>query len=725
MNKELLTSVQYLKSVGPKRAESFRKIGINSVYDLLFYLPSKYLDRSTIISSDQIYKYVANGFEGEVTIIGRVTEKNTLRYGRKQLLKVEMKDNKGTFECIWFQGIKYFKSIFNPGEFYAISAKPVLTRYGHLQFTHPDFDKLELDESEAFMNTGKIIPFYTVPKELKATNIGDNSLRKIIHSAVKQYSQFLSETLPQKIVSENNLPDIIETINNIHFPESEEKLEKARLRFKYEEIFTLEILVALKRNNIKNIHHGIAFKIFPDKLKDFLKSLPYELTKSQLSALSDIRKDMESDKPMHRLLQGDVGSGKTIVSVISMIIVVHNGFQAAMLVPTEILADQHYHNISKLLEGTGIRISLLLGGIKKSKKEELLEKIRNHETDILIGTHALLEEDVIFKNIGLVVIDEQHRFGVVQRSRIIRKGISPDVLIMTATPIPRTLTMTIYGDLDVSIIKEKPKNRVAIKTIIRSENSLPDIFKYITDKVKEGYQSFIVYPLVEESDKVDLQAAETQYELLIKSHLQNVRVGLIHGKMKWQEKENIMLQFASKFFDVLISTTVIEVGIDIPDANIIVINDAYRFGLSQLHQLRGRVGRSDKQAYCILIVKDEFIKRSSQINYDFSFLSPTQIEKNKSLIRLNAMVTTNDGFELADVDLKLRGPGDIFGIKQSGFPPLKHINIFEDHSIISKAKQDAFDIVNTDPSLSSPEYFSLKENLKNNFTAHIYYSLIP
>ena len=725
MHKELNTSVQYLKSVGPKRAESFREIGINTVCDLLFYLPTRYLDRSNILSSSQVIKYIANGYDGEVTIIGKVTSKSVLRYGRKQLLKVNMDDSKGSFECIWFQGIQYFKTTFNEEEIFAVSAKPVITKYGHLQFTHPDFDRIDKEESEAFQNTGKIIPFYKVPKELKATNLGDKSLRRIISHAVENYSSLLEETLPDSIIKDNNLLNICDAVKSIHFPENHEKLGNAWMRFKYEEIFAFEIMVALKRYNVKHIIPGNSLKTDVKKLKLFLSSLPFELTESQLKVLSDIRKDLESPQPMNRLLQGDVGSGKTIVSLIAMLIAIHNGYQAAMLVPTEILADQHFKTITTLLKGTGITATLLLGGIKKKDKEIILEEIRTNKINLLIGTHALLEEDVVFENIGIVVIDEQHRFGVDQRSKLIHKGKSPDVLIMTATPIPRTLTMTLYGDLDVSIIHEKPRNRKKIKTYLRSENKLPEIFKYITDKAMEGYQSFVVYPLVEESDKIDLKAAQVHYEELKETYLKTVRVGLLHGKMKWQEKEEVMLKFAAKEFDVLISTTVIEVGIDIPDANIIVINDAFRFGLSQLHQLRGRVGRSDKQAYCILVTKPEFLAKASQLEMNYSYMSSKDIDKNKSIVRLNAMINSNDGFELSEIDLKLRGPGDVFGTKQSGLPNLKHVNIYEDSELIHKAKKDAFNIVESDPSLNQPSNLIIKNNLRSNYSSHIYYSLIP
>ncbi|MDQ7818289.1 MAG: ATP-dependent DNA helicase RecG [Melioribacteraceae bacterium] len=720
----LSQSVQYLKSVGPKRADSFAKIGIKTIKDLLLYFPTRYLDRSTILSSIKILQYIRDGYDGEVTIIGEVVAKDLIRYGKKQIYKVRMKDGGGYFECVWFQGAKYFKEIFNQGEFYAVSAKPVLTKYGHLQFVHPDFDRLAEKESKEFMHTGKIIPFYRVPKDLRAANLGDFSLRRIINNAVDNYSEKIQETLPEHIVSQKKLLDLNSTIKNLHFPDSEDTLNTARYRIKFEELFYFECMVALRKAIIKKKRKGTAYKIHSEPLKIFLDSLPYQLTTAQLKVLSEIRKDLESEEPMNRLLQGDVGSGKTIVALISMLIVITNGFQAVLMAPTEILADQHFKRLSKMLEPLGINVSVLIGGQKKSERTRILNDISTGSTKLIIGTHALIEENVEYDRLGLIIIDEQHRFGVVQRSKLIRKGIQPDVLVMTATPIPRTLSMTIYGDLDTSIIDEMPLNRKPVKTYLRGENKLNDVYKFIVDKSKVGYQAFLVYPLVEESEKLELKAAETYFNDLTENHLKELHVGLIHGRMSWQQKENVMLDFAEKKYDVLVSTTVIEVGIDIPDANIIIINDAFRFGLSQLHQLRGRVGRSDKQAYCILITKNEFAVKTNQFNFRFDYLSEEQIEKNKSIIRLNAMLKYSSGFDLAEVDLKLRGPGDIFGTKQSGLPELKYADVVTDYNLLVEARDTAFEIILDDPSLSKEKNSVIKKNLKENFSNNILLSQI-
>ena len=735
MNKEkeqiLESSVQYIKSVGPKRAEAFKEIGISTVRDLLFYFPTRHLDRTTILTAAKAYGYVKNGYDGELTIIGTVTEKEKRRFGRKEILIVNLRDPSGFFECIWFQGAKYFHSVFNEKDIFAVSGKPTISKYGGLQFAHPDFDRITEDESQSLLNTGKIIPFYRLPKELRNKNIGDFSLRKIINNAIKNYLDYLEESLPQYIIDENNLPDIKTAVYNYHFPTSKEKLIEARKRFKFEELFFIELLVALRKRNhqIKLAGHSMSVKT--NLVKNFLKTLPFELTKSQLKVLSEIKNDMKASVPMNRLLQGDVGSGKTIVALIAMLIAVDNGFQTALMVPTEVLADQHAKNISKYMRKLKevnpereVRVSLLIGGQKKSLREKNLQDIELKEADIIIGTHALLEEKVKFNKLGLIVVDEQHRFGVTQRGKLQEKSKTPDVIVMSATPIPRTLTMTVYGDLDISIIDEIPANRKPVKTILRGEEKLPEIYKFIKEKVYKGDQTFIVYPLVEESEKLELKAAQTYYNTLKNTYLKNINLGLIHGRMTWQEKEEAMLLFLSKKYDVLVATTVIEVGIDIPSANIILINDAQRFGLSQLHQLRGRVGRSNKQAYCILVTKNEILKANSKLSSSLEFLSSSEIEKHKAVIRLNSMVSSDDGFKIAEVDLKLRGPGDIFGIKQSGFPELKHADLISDSKLILQAKEIAFKLIDKDPGLELPSNQSIKKILIDYYSDNLKYSNI-
>ena len=730
MSKEeiLNSSVQYIKSVGPKRAAAFNKVGIHTIRDLLYYFPARHIDRTNILTASKAYGYVLNGYDGELTIIGKVTDKENRRFGRKEIFKVQFRDSSGFFECVWFQGVKFFLNVFNPGDTFAISGKPTISKYGNLQFAHPDFDRITEDESRSFLNTGKIIPIYRIPKELRTTNIGDFSLRRIINNAVENYLENLEEILPPEILKHHSLLDIKKAVLNYHFPSDKETLTEAKKRFKFEELFYLEILVALRKKNYKSAFKGNSLTIKSNLVKDFLKTLPFELTKAQLKVLSEIKNDMLTASPMNRLLQGDVGSGKTIVALIAMLISVDNGFQAALMAPTEILADQHAKNISaymknlKELTGKDIKVSLLIGGQKKSLREKNLQEIELQQADIIIGTHAMFEEKVKFSKLGLIVIDEQHRFGVAQRGRLHEKGLSPDVIVMSATPIPRTLTMTVYGDLDLSIIDEMPSNRKPVKTILRGEEKLPDIFKFIKDKAKDGNQSFIVYPLVEESEKLELKDALSYYEMLKTTYLKNLRVGLVHGRLNWQEKEEVMLLFRKKEFDVLIATTVIEVGIDIPDANIILINDAHRFGLSQLHQLRGRVGRGSRQAYCVLVTKENIVKRSEKTNKELDFMSTSEIEKYKAAIRLQSLVKHNDGFKIAEIDLKLRGPGDIFGLKQSGFPDFKHTDITTDSKLIHEAKQEAFKLIDEDPQLKFPSHHQIKNILTSYYSENLKYA---
>ena len=720
--KDVETPIQYLKTIGPKRAEMFEKIGIKTVKDLLFYFPTQYLDRSTILTSDEVYFYVANGYENEITIVGQVATKEIINSYRKKLLKVTFRDSKGFFDAVWFNGIKFFKNNFNEGDFFAISAKPAITRYGHLQFVHPEFDKLDTSESDEFLNTGKLIPFYRIPKTLKSKNIGEFSFRKLIKSTVELFSDSLTETLPEKIVAQRNLLSLSEAVKTIHLPDDKLKLKKAWARVKFEEFFFFELLVALKKSFVKNDIKGMAIKVKPDPIKKFLESLPFELTDDQLAVLHEIRLDMESPKPMNRLLQGDVGSGKTIVALIAMLMAVFAGYQTVLMVPTEILANQHFENITKLIKQFGLMTTVVLGSQKPKERETVRNIILSGDADIIIGTHALFQEKISFKNLGLVVIDEQHRFGVEQRYKLINKGISPDVLIMTATPIPRTLSLTLYGDLDVSTISNSPASRKEVKTYLSNESKLDEIYTFVKEKIdNQGYQVFVVYPLVEKSEKLEFKSAIEHFEKLKKGFLENYRVGLIHGKMKWDEKEEMMRRFLEKDFDVLVATTVIEVGIDIPNANIIIINDANRFGLSQLHQLRGRVGRSDKQAYCILVTKEDYKHKVTSEKFNFEFMSKAEIEKNKTAIRLNALAQYSDGFKLSEIDLKLRGPGDIFGKRQSGLPELKYGNIVEDADLLFSAKDAAFKVISSDPKLSNPEIRILNRNIKKNFASHFKY----
>ncbi len=725
MSESIFDSIQKLKFVGTKRAEAFRSIGIDSIRDLLFLFPRKYLDRSNIIKIDQVYKFVSGGYKDDITILAKVISSEVLRFRKKSILKVIFSDNSGELECVWFNGVSYFSKVFKENIYFALSGKPVITKYGHIQLSHPDFDRLDPEESQDFYNTGKIIPVYSITKELRKSNISDFNLRRIIHQAVKSYSSLLDESLPEFILKDIDLMGITETIRNIHYPVNQEFLSKALYRIKYEELFYFEILVALRRDMLKSQSKGFSFSVNSAEVNKLLNKLEFELTNAQKKVLKEIRTDMESDKPMNRLLQGDVGSGKTIVAVISMLICITNDYKTALMVPTEILALQHYSVIKNLLSGFDIEILLLTGSKTEADRKKMQKILQSGNNVIIIGTHALFEETVELNKLGLVIIDEQHRFGVLQRFKLIDKGKSPDVLVMSATPIPRTLSMSIYGDLDVSVIYEMPKNRIEVKTYLRDKERLPKIYKFINDKITEGDQAFIIYPLVEESDKIDLEDAQSNFEYLKETWFAERRVALLHGKMTWSEKETIMEEFSRHKYDILVSTTVIEVGIDIPNATIILINEAHRFGIAQLHQLRGRIGRGKKESHCILVTGKEYTKSQIDDNINLDYLSPAQIERYKTSIRLNALKKYTSGFILSEIDLKLRGPGNIFGTSQSGYPDLKYADIINDNDLLLIAKTNAFKIIEEDNFLQKEKNFLIKKTLQLNYRDNLTYSNIP
>lgn len=715
MQKSLDDSIKILPGIGNKRAELFSSIGIRTVKDLLFYFPHKHLDRTRIIDSSKLAFYLSTGFDGEVTLIGKVESKELVRYGNKKIFKVTLKDEKGYFDLVWFNGIDYLQNKYNEKEIYAISGKPTLTRYNHIQFAHPDFDKIDTNESKDFLHTGKIIPFYKIPDVLRKNYIGEFSLRKLMSNVVFNYSDLIKEFYSESFLQENNLIDLNSCIKNIHFPVDNLTLNKSLFRIKFDELFFLELILAERKYSLKRKITGNMFVIKAEIIKKFLNSLPFELTKAQLKVLSEIRKDFESGKPMNRLLQGDVGSGKTVVAAICALISSSNNFQSVIVAPTEILAIQHYKLIYQYLSQFNSNIFLLTGGNTSKEKNMIVEKINKSNNSIIIGTHALFEENILFNNLGLVIIDEQHKFGVVQRASLIQKGKLPHVLVMSATPIPRTLSMTLYGDLDISIIDEIPKNRKPVKTFLRTEKDLEKIYKFIKDRIAKGEQAFIVYPVIEESKDANLKSAQIYYEQLSRNVFNDFKIELLHGRLNNASKENIMRDFKQKKIDILVSTTVIEVGIDIEDATIMLINNPERFGLSQLHQLRGRVGRGEKQSYCILIVDSKIKNITSDDNLFSEFASKQQIEKDKTFFRLNSFANTLNGFELAEIDLKIRGPGDILGTKQSGLPELRYAKLPDDLDILIKARDCAFNLIDSDPELSLPE---------NTFIREKYYLLI-
>lgn len=565
----------------------------------------------------------------------------------------------------------------------------ISNKYGKIDLTSPVFDEIEKKN-----NTGKIIPLYPL-----TFSLSQNTIRKIIENGLKDVEEDggLKETLPQYILNEYKLEEINKAIETVHFPKEFADFEIARKRFVFEELLSTQLaLLQLKNSNLKD-HKGISFSK-DAHMSDVINSLPFNLTKAQLRVLEEIDKNMEQDKSMNRLLQGDVGSGKTVVAMISAYKAVKSGYQVAVLAPTAILATQHLENFQKILEKFDIRCELLISGITKKKKTEILEKLQNGEIDILIGTHAMLEENVTFKNLGLVVTDEQHRFGVKQRTTMAQKGENPDVLVMSATPIPRTLALILYGDLDISVIDELPPNRKKIETFAVTKALEDRVNNFVRKQVDEGRQAYIVCPLVEESEENDLQSVISLYEKCKTEVFPNYRIEYIHGKMKQKEKDDIMERFKNGEIDILISTTVIEVGVDVPNSSIMVIEDAQRFGLAQLHQLRGRVGRGEYQSYCIL-------------KYEGKGKNTRE--------RMKIMTQTNDGFVISQKDLELRGSGDFFGTNQHGIPDFKIANLFTDIDILKLAQKAAIKIVNDDGKLEKPENILLKELVKDKFTDRI------
>ena len=622
---DLNKQVQYIKNVGPTRVKLLNKLNINTLQDLISYFPRNYEDRG-------IAKRLSDCIDGEEALIKGVaiTKVQEIFARRLKMYKLVIRDGENPCTIIWYNQ-SYLKNVIKIGHTYNFYGK-VEIKLGRYEMKSPIFD-----ESGENKNTGKIIPIYPL-----TYGITQNTIRKIIENGVNEAYGNLEETLPDYILEQFKLMDINNAMKKVHFPDNKQDFIKARYRLVFEELLSFQLALLKIKENYKNYEKGIEFDKNV-KMSDVINTLPFKLTRAQLRVLEEIDLDMESSKPMNRLLQGDVGSGKTVVSEISAYKAVKSGYQAAILAPTAILATQHFENFQKTLNQFGIKIELLISAITKKKKQELKERLKNGEIDILIGTHAMLEDDVVFKNLGLVVTDEQHRFGVKQRAKISAKGNNPDVLFMSATPIPRTLALTLYGDLDISIIDELPPNRKKIDTFAVGKDMENRINAFITKQIEQGRQCYIVCPLVEENEEMDLKSVTELAEKLQKETFPQFKVEFLHGKMKPKEKDEIMLKFKNKEIDILISTTVIEVGVDVPNANIMVIENAERFGLAQLHQLRGRVGRGEYQSYCIL----KFEGRGKVVQE-----------------RMKIMCQTNDGFIISEKDLELRGSGDFFGTAQ-------------------------------------------------------------
>ena len=668
--------IKYLQGVGPQRATMLNKeLNIFSLRDLLYYFPYKYVDRSRLY-----YIHEIDGNMPYIQLKGQILSFETIGEGRQRRLVAHFSDGTGVVDLVWFQGIKYLMGRYKVHEEYIVFGKPTVFN-GRINIAHPDIDPAK----DLTLSAMGLQPYYHTTEKMKRAGLNSHALEKLMTNAFALLQEELPETLSPKVVSENHLISLDEALHNIHFPQNPDKLRKAQFRLKFEELFYVQLNILRYAKDRQRKFRGLLFERVGDIFHTFYeRNLPFQLTGAQKRVIKEIRKDMGSGRQMNRLLQGDVGSGKTLVALMSMLIALDNGYQACMMAPTEILAAQHYETIKQLLFGMDIRVELLMGSVKGKKREEILKGLLTGEVHILIGTHAVLEDTVGFSSLGMVVIDEQHRFGVAQRAKLWAKNTTPPhVLVMTATPIPRTLAMTLYGDLDVSVIDELPPGRKPIQTIHQFDNRRPSLYAGIRKQLNEGRQIYIVYPLIKESEKMDIKNLEEGYEHIC-AEFPDCRVSKVHGQMKPAEKDAEMQRFVSGETQIMVATTVIEVGVNVPNASVMVIENAERFGLSQLHQLRGRVGRGADQSYCILVTSYKLSEETRK--------------------RLEIMVQTNDGFEIAEADLKLRGPGDLEGTQQSGVAfDLKIADIARDGQLLQHVREVASSILEKDPACSMPE----------------------
>ena len=693
--------LQGIKGVGPKRAAILAEAGIRSIADLYDCFPRRYLDRTTI-------KKIGALRDGEtVTVVGSVTGTRLEGSGGRggSRFKAQIGDGSGVLELTWFRGVHYFSKTIRAGDLVAAHGR--VTFFGRTPgMQHPDFDKLGGDgegddgqRDDELFKTGAIIPIYPTTEAMKQAGLNSAALRRIVHRAFRDQPLRIVEYLSPAIIDAYELMPIGEAYRQLHFPDSAEALERARYRMKWSELFFAQLFFALRRSEERRHLTSARFERSGDKTAGLHERLPFTMTGAQKQAVREIYHDLKSGRQMNRLLQGDVGSGKTLVAQFAMTLAVDNGLQAAFMAPTEILAFQHYAGLRHSLEPLGIRVALLTGRQKKKEREAQLARLEQGEIDIAVGTHAIIEAGVRFHRLGLVIIDEQHRFGVLQRKALQEKAENPHVLLMTATPIPRTLTMGIYGDLDVSIIAEMPAGRKPIQTRLCREDQKPELYRLLRKQVTEGRQAYIVYPLVEESEKMDLKAATESYEQLKLEVFPELRLGLIHGQLPAVEKEAVMAEFRGGRLDILVGTTVIEVGVDVPNATIMVIEHAERFGISQLHQLRGRVGRGEHASSCFLV---------------YTKLAGDARE------RLQAMAATSDGFRLSEIDLQIRGAGNMLGREQSGAASgLRIADLLTDGDIMRAARAAAFELIRRDERLSLPENAMIRDYYENHFRKRI------
>ena len=677
--------IKYLSGVGPQRASVLNKeLNIYSLHDLLYYFPYKYVDRSRIY-----YIHEIDGTMPYIQLKGEILGFETIGEGRQRRLIAHFSDGTGIVDLVWFQGIKFLVGKYKVHQEYIVFGKPSVFN-GRINIAHPDID----NASELKLSTMGLQPYYNTTEKMKRSSLNSHAIEKMMSAVVQQLREPLPETLSPAILTEHHLMPLTEALMNIHFPANPELLRKAQYRLKFEELFYVQLNILRYAKDRQRKYRGYVFETVGGIFNTFYaKNLPFELTGAQKRVLKEIRRDVGSGKQMNRLLQGDVGSGKTLVALMSMLMALDNGYQACMMAPTEILANQHFETIRELLYGMDIRVELLTGSVKGKKREAILTGLLTGDVRILIGTHAVIEDTVNFSSLGLVVIDEQHRFGVAQRARLWTKNVQPPhVLVMTATPIPRTLAMTLYGDLDVSVIDELPPGRKPIVTIHKYDAHRVSLYQSVHRQIAEGRQVYIVYPLIKESEKIDLKNLEEGY-LHICEEFPDCKVCKVHGKMKAAEKDAQMQLFVSGEAQIMVATTVIEVGVNVPNASVMIIENAERFGLSQLHQLRGRVGRGAEQSYCILVTGYKLVEETRK--------------------RLEIMVRTNDGFEIAEADLKLRGPGDLEGTQQSGIAfDLKIADIARDGQLLQDVRNVAEEVVDADPTGIRPENEILWRQLK-------------
>ena len=692
---DLDMDVRFVKGVGERLAKIMGKIGIFTARDLLTHFPHRHEDRTH-------FRQISQLKHGETaTIRGKVLVADNLRTPRTQTLltRVAIQDDSGVASLVWFNQW-YLKN-----RFVKLLGKDIIA-YGTAQFssrgieiTNPEWEGV--DDGADPLSSNRIVPVYPLTEGLY-----QGTVRRIIYQMLDKFMPVVDDVLPTELLDRRDLVDARTALRNIHFPESQVALAAARHRLVYEEFFLLQIALALRKQNITSGQPGITFAVAPECTKAFYESLPFELTSAQKRVIVEIERDMSRGNTMNRLLQGDVGSGKTVVAVAAMMVAIHNGYQAAIMAPTEILAEQHYSVMSQMMQALGVEVVLLTGSLTAVGKRKAKEKIASGEAKIAIGTHALIQEGVEFSRLGLVIIDEQHRFGVLQRAAIREKGCpasgrdpakgaeNPDVLVMTATPIPRTLALTVYGDLDLSIIDEMPPGRKPVRTHWKTADQREQVYEAVRKLVQQGQQVYIVCPLIEESEKLQAKAATDLAERLKSAVFPEFNLEVLHGQMKSAEKDDVMRRFRDGEVQILVSTTVIEVGVDVPNACVMVIEDAERFGLAQLHQLRGRVGRGEHQSYSVLIANPR---------------------TDESRERLQVMARTNNGFEIAEEDLRIRGPGEFYGTKQSGLPSLRIANILRDVDILERSREDAFKIIEADSRLESPEYARLKAEVFKRF----------